>query len=77
MPEAATARVQAASEMVELDNWSRWYGGLLRTGRLTHPPKPEPAEGAEEEEESEPPEEEVRNYGLLTLTAACELRPWP
>ena len=49
---------KAAADYLELDNWSRWYGGLLKTGRLTHPPKPEAAEG-EEEEEGEPPEDEV------------------
>ena len=39
---------KAAAEMVEADNWSHLSGGILKIGRCTNPPKPEPAEGDEE-----------------------------
>merc|ERR1719424_1061998 len=73
---------KAAADYLELDNWSRWYGGLLKTGRLTHPPKPEAAEG-EEEEEGEPPEDEVPPLSAVsgdapvsTLIEEHELPAW-
>lgn len=69
-------------DLTSLDSWVHLYGGVLKIGRCTNPPKPEPAEGEEDADEPEQ-EEEAPALGaasadgpVSTLMEEEELAAW-
>jgi len=66
--EVSADYASAPEALPALDSWVKTYGSILKIGRCTNVPKPEPAEG-EEEAEEEALEEEVPPLGGITEEA--------